>query len=121
MATNAFFSLFRIGIQTLFGRRFFTVSKHALVRPHLNNCLASQEGMQICRYCHLEIKNESFEAHEEYCGSRTEQCPECSDFVMLKDWEKHQSMRLYHGKYFGLFRLSIDKMCILLGLVPQLH
>ena len=77
--------------------------------------------MQICRYCHLEIKNESFEAHEEYCGSRTEQCPECSDFVMLKDWEKHQSMRLYHGKYFGLFRLSIDKMCILLGLVPQLH
>ena len=36
--------------------------------------------------------------HENYCGSRTEQCPECNDYVMLKDWEKHQSMRLYHGK-----------------------
>ena len=21
-------------------------------------------------------------------GSRTEQCPECSDYVMLKEWEK---------------------------------
>ena len=54
-------------------------------------------GMPICRYCHLEVKAEGFEAHEEYCGSRTEQCHECSDYVMLKDWEKHQSMRLYHG------------------------
>ena len=41
--------------------------------------------------------DEDFNEHQEYCGSRTEQCPECSDFVMLKDWEKHQSMRLYHG------------------------
>ena len=36
------------------------------------------------------------ESHEDYCGSRTEKCDECGDFVMLKDWEKHQSMTLYH-------------------------
>ena len=42
--------------------------------------------------------------HENYCGSRTEQCPECNDYVMLKDWEKHQSMRLYHGKKVSRFQ-----------------
>ena len=72
--------------------------------------LADQDGMKICRFCHLEVKSLGFEAHEEYCGSRTEQCPECSDYVMLKDWEKHQAMRLYHGKY-----------CLSLTLVHRLY
>lgn len=51
-----------------------------------------------CQYCHLEFPGQNLEQHEDYCGSRTEQCPECSDYVMLKEWEKHQSMRLYHGR-----------------------
>ncbi len=28
---------------------------------------------------------------------RTEKCEECGDFVMLKDWEEHEKMTLYHG------------------------
>ena len=52
---------------------------------------------KICQYCELEFTQKQLDDHEDYCGSRTEQCPECSDYVMLKDWEKHQSMRLYHG------------------------
>ena len=55
--------------------------------------------MVICQYCHLEFNPPVLADHENYCGSRTEKCPECSDFVMLKDWEKHQSMRLYHGEF----------------------
>lgn len=51
---------------------------------------------KICQYCKLEFTQKQLDEHEDYCGSRTEQCPECSDFVMLKEWEKHQSMRLYH-------------------------
>jgi hypothetical protein len=57
----------------------------------------------ICKYCKLEFPRRKIDEHENYCGSRTEQCPECSDFVMLKEWEKHQSMRLYHGS----IRISI--------------
>ena len=53
----------------------------------------------ICRFCELEFPQRDLQEHENYCGSRTEQCPECQDFVMLRDWEKHQSMRLYHGEY----------------------
>ena len=54
--------------------------------------------MPECQFCHLEFETKELAEHENYCGSRTEKCPECSDFVMLRDWEKHQSMRLYHGK-----------------------
>ena len=53
----------------------------------------------ICHFCELEFPQHELHEHENYCGSRTEQCPECQDFVMLRDWEKHQSMRLYHGEY----------------------
>ena len=66
--------------------------------PNKESFQSTSSDMKICNFCHLEEKIETFEAHEEYCGSRTEQCPECNDFVMLKEWEKHQSMRLYHGK-----------------------
>ena len=50
----------------------------------------------ICQFCKLEFPNRQLQEHEDYCGSRTEQCEECGDFVMLRDWEKHQNMRLYH-------------------------
>ena len=65
----------------------------------------SEGGPPICQFCHLEFPGQNMKGHEEYCGSRTEKCPECSDFVMLKDWEKHQSMRLYHGKFIKLFSM----------------
>lgn len=63
------------------------------------------ERQIICQYCHLDTLAKNLEEHEGYCGSRTEQCPECGDFVMLKDWEKHEKMTLYHGK---------TKMCLML-------
>jgi hypothetical protein len=52
----------------------------------------------MCQFCHLDMAAAGHEAHEKYCGSRTEKCPECSDFVMLKDWDEHQKMTLYHGR-----------------------
>ena len=72
------------------------------------------EGMSLCTYCHLEFENDKLKSHEDYCGSRTEECPECHDYVMLKDWEKHQNMRLYHGNYLIYFRKEIvpyKKVC----------
>ena len=59
-------------------------------------------GMSLCTFCHLEFEDSKIKSHEDYCGSRTEECPECGDYVMLKEWEKHQGMRLYHGKYIIL-------------------
>eukprot|EP00096_Caligus_rogercresseyi_P013507 TRINITY_DN6142_c0_g1_i1.p1 TRINITY_DN6142_c0_g1~~TRINITY_DN6142_c0_g1_i1.p1 ORF type:complete len:600 (-),score=128.41 TRINITY_DN6142_c0_g1_i1:100-1899(-) len=50
----------------------------------------------ICSFCEIHVKAEEQESHEGYCGSRTEKCQECGDFVMLKDWVKHSEMRLYH-------------------------
>ena len=59
------------------------------------------ETLPTCKYCELEFPQAKLNDHEHYCGSRTEQCPECSDYVMLREWEKHQSMRLYHGNSFS--------------------
>ena len=59
-----------------------------------------ESSMPICQYCELEFPQAKLSEHEHYCGSRTEQCPECSDYVMLREWDKHQSMRLYHGNLF---------------------
>lgn len=56
------------------------------------------ERIVQCQFCHLDSKAGELVQHEGYCGSRTEKCEECGDFVMLKDWEKHQKMALYHGK-----------------------
>ena len=70
----------------------------------------SKVGLPICQFCHLEFPDEEVESHQEYCGSRTEQCPECSDFVMLKEWEKHQSMRLYHGTIKSVKNVKVDDM-----------
>ncbi|XP_040579444.1 uncharacterized protein [Lepeophtheirus salmonis] len=50
----------------------------------------------LCSFCETHVKSEELESHEGYCGSRTEKCPECGDFVMLNEWVKHSEMRLYH-------------------------
>ena len=56
------------------------------------------ERVIVCQYCELDCKARNIMEHEIYCGSRTEKCPECSDFVMLRDWKEHQKMTLYHGR-----------------------
>jgi len=51
----------------------------------------------VCRFCKLETRAANLAECEDYCGSRTEKCPECGDYVKLKDWDEHQKMTLYHG------------------------
>ena len=29
--------------------------------------------------------------HESFCGGKTEQCTECYEWIMLRDWDAHQS------------------------------
>ena len=56
------------------------------------------ERRRPCDFCKLDHPARELEDHEGYCGSRTERCEDCGDFVMLRDWERHQQMALYHGK-----------------------
>ena len=79
--------------------------KEPITQPALTTDMDKAKNQQqlvydsICHFCELEFPKRDLQEHENYCGSRTEQCPECQDFVMLREWEKHQSMRLYHGEY----------------------
>ncbi|XP_021940829.1 TRAF-type zinc finger domain-containing protein 1-like [Zootermopsis nevadensis] len=43
-----------------------------------------------CNYCHIEIEANELAEHENYCGSRTERCEDCGEFVMLKYQQLHQ-------------------------------
>lgn len=42
-----------------------------------------------CIYCHIEIEANELAEHENYCGSRTERCEDCGEFVMLKYQQLH--------------------------------
>lgn len=42
-----------------------------------------------CLYCELELPSNEMIAHAEYCGTRTEKCTECGEFVMLKYTQLH--------------------------------
>ena len=39
----------------------------------------------------------SLSEHENFCGNKTEQCTECYEWTMLKDWDAHQGK--LHGSY----------------------
>lgn len=43
-----------------------------------------------CHYCEMEVAQSEFEAHSEYCGTRTEPCVKCGQFIMIKDQIKHE-------------------------------
>ena len=43
----------------------------------------------LCRWCATHVEAGSLEDHEDYCGSRTEKCEKCGEFIMLKNFEKH--------------------------------
>ncbi|CAB3246134.1 unnamed protein product [Arctia plantaginis] len=45
--------------------------------------------IKSCRFCELEVPRRDLPAHENYCGVRTEQCPECSEWVMIKYRQLH--------------------------------
>ena len=43
-----------------------------------------------CQYCEIDMKYCEIDAHENACGSRTEKCQDCSEFVMLKNTLRHE-------------------------------
>ncbi|KAJ8711263.1 hypothetical protein PYW07_008505 [Mythimna separata] len=60
--------------------------------------------IRSCRYCELELPRRDLPAHENYCGVRTEQCPECREWVMIKYRQLHLDsnhgfIRLDDGKH----------------------
>ena len=56
------------------------------------NHLANECGKRPipCRYCEISLPRERMTEHEEYCGSRTEWCPKCSRYVLIKDLRGHE-------------------------------
>lgn len=46
-------------------------------------------GLLPCKYCELELPKLDLEEHENYCGSRTDKCLECGEFVMFKYKQLH--------------------------------
>jgi len=44
----------------------------------------------MCEYCELIFPAEKHAEHVEYCGSRTEACARCSQFVKLRDHKLHE-------------------------------
>ena len=51
-----------------------------------NDCPKRQKQ---CQYCNLELKADTMDEHEDYCGSRTENCEVCDKLVMLKYEQMH--------------------------------
>ncbi|XP_059140016.1 TRAF-type zinc finger domain-containing protein 1-like [Physella acuta] len=45
----------------------------------------------LCQYCELTVSKDELATHMEYCGSRTECCHLCKQYVMLKDMLRHES------------------------------
>ncbi|CAK1590013.1 unnamed protein product [Parnassius mnemosyne] len=45
--------------------------------------------VKSCRFCELELSRRELPLHEGYCGARTEQCPDCKEWVMLKYRQLH--------------------------------
>ena len=44
-----------------------------------------------CEYCELQLPHCDLAAHLEFCGTRTEACPRCGNFIMHKDLQRHNS------------------------------
>ncbi|KAK3585334.1 hypothetical protein CHS0354_004600 [Potamilus streckersoni] len=46
-----------------------------------------------CLYCELELPKSELKNHQDYCGSRTEPCVRCGQYIMLKDQIKHEESK----------------------------
>ncbi|CAD8068325.1 unnamed protein product [Paramecium primaurelia] len=53
-----------------------------------------QETPIQCQYCQLEISIKSFSQHEIQCGSRTEMCNSCKQYIKKSDLNIHQEICL---------------------------
>ncbi|XP_056139934.1 XIAP-associated factor 1 [Lampris incognitus] len=60
-------------------------------RCHLTDHESSkcEERLQGCDFCQLEVPWKTLQEHTMVCGSRTEMCLECRQYVTLKDQVKH--------------------------------
>ncbi|XP_033747693.1 TRAF-type zinc finger domain-containing protein 1-like isoform X2 [Pecten maximus] len=43
-----------------------------------------------CAYCEMDVAQQELEAHLGYCGTRTEPCARCGQYIMIKDQVKHE-------------------------------
>ncbi|XP_006821636.1 TRAF-type zinc finger domain-containing protein 1-like [Saccoglossus kowalevskii] len=52
-----------------------------------NSC---SKRKQSCEYCELEMDAYDMADHVDFCGSRTEPCPNCQRYIMFKDLKQHE-------------------------------
>ena len=45
--------------------------------------------MVQCKFCEMSLKGKELEEHEYPCGSRTEQCDKCFNYIILRDFQTH--------------------------------
>ena len=48
--------------------------------------------MISCEYCEVDCKASDVEAHQEICGSRTDECPTCGHFVLVRMLKTHMAL-----------------------------
>ena len=77
------------------------VSIEAFKLPEHKKTLCSKRKL-ICKFCHQPKMAMEMSDHENYCGSRTERCDRCPDWVQLREWDSHQNR--YHSNMQRRFR-----------------
>nr|XP_008269082.2 XIAP-associated factor 1 [Oryctolagus cuniculus] len=45
-----------------------------------------------CKFCELAVHLSKLQTHEHHCGARTERCPDCGRFVMLRELAQHRGV-----------------------------
>ncbi|MGH0164287.1 UNVERIFIED_CONTAM: hypothetical protein FKN15_048018 [Acipenser sinensis] len=63
-------------------------------KRHVEKHKLSECGLRLkkCQFCDLELAFNKWGDHEEYCGARTEPCPQCLHNVMLKELSTHPAV-----------------------------
>uniref|UniRef100_A0A7N9DA16 XIAP associated factor 1 n=1 Tax=Macaca fascicularis TaxID=9541 RepID=A0A7N9DA16_MACFA len=63
-----------------------SMQKSSLEFHEANEC---QERPVECKFCELDMQLSKLELHESFCGSRTELCPGCGQFIMRRMLAQH--------------------------------
>ncbi|XP_005108630.1 TRAF-type zinc finger domain-containing protein 1 [Aplysia californica] len=64
------------------------VAKENMEKHMENDC--AKKPMH-CQFCELSFPKADLASHFDYCGSRTECCPLCQQYIMLKDMVQHEN------------------------------
>lgn len=61
-------------------------------RSEEENHLANECGKRSipCQYCGVTLPREKMPEHQEFCGSRTEWCRNCSRYILIRDLRNHE-------------------------------